>query len=112
MTVALSVRASSSCTFDVLENSPHAIHASDIVSGAVISASLALRQPLPAPHIGVACAGAAEMNERGQVLFALERREFHMMARKRSCHTAIEIRRREFHRMRGDYPGVQAIEPT
>src|ERR1035438_988302 len=34
------------------------------------------------------------------------------MALQSACHTAIEIRRREFHRMGRDYPCVQAIEPA
>jgi hypothetical protein len=45
-------------------------------------------------------------------LFALERRAFQMMALQSVCHTAIEVRRREFHRMRRDYPCVQSIEPA
>src|ERR1700694_188743 len=98
--------------FDVLKNSFHAVHACDIVSCAVISASLALRQPLPAPNVGVARACAAEMNERGQLLLAFERRESQMMALQNGCHAAIQVRRRELHCMRGDYAGVPSIEPA
>ncbi len=65
----------------------------------MISASLALRQPQPAPHVGIARAGAAEMDDRGQFLFALERREFQMMALQNIRHAAIEVGRRELHRM-------------
>ena len=45
-------------------------------------------------------------------LFARERREFQVMALQSYCHTAIKVRRREFHRMRRDYPRIQTIEPA
>src|SRR4029077_14147448 len=80
-------------SLDTLEDSFHGAHACDVIPGAVISATLTLRQPLPAPHIGVARASAAEVDERGQLLFSLERREFRMMALHDIRHTAIEVRR-------------------
>src|ERR1700726_3119383 len=99
-------------SLDTLEYSLHAIHARDVVPGAMISASFTLGQPLSTPDIGIARTCAAKMNERGQVLFALERREFQMMALEGGRYTAIEVRRGELHRMRGDYPSVQSIEPA
>src|SRR5450631_3431179 len=78
----------------------------------MISASLTRRQLEAAPDVGIARTCAAEMDHCGQLLLMFERREIQVMALQSACDGAIEIRRRELHRMGRDHPCVQAIEPA
>ena len=53
--------------------------------------------------------GAAEMDDRGQVLLLLERRR---SLSDQFCHVTIEERRSHFDRVAWHDPGVEAVEPT
>ena len=55
---------------------------------------------------------ALDVTDRKLIENALERREFQTMALQSGLHTAVQVRRRELHRVRGDYPCVQSIEPA
>ncbi len=55
--------------FQGLENPLHAGHAGNICAGFVVSAPLAVRQVQSAPHVGIAGARTAQMDDRGQFLF-------------------------------------------
>src|SRR5580698_87920 len=78
----------------------------------MVTASLSFRQSQAAPHVGIACAGAAQVDDRGQILLALERCEPDAVPLQCARHAAVEIGRRELHRMRGDDARVQTVEPA
>jgi len=77
-----------------VENAFHCIYARDVEPGLMIAAPLTVDQSQAAPDIGIARARTAQMDHGGQLLFAIERREFHMVAFQSAGHAAIEICRR------------------
>src|SRR5450631_870711 len=88
---------------EALEYPFHPVHARDVVASLMVAAALAFSQPQSAPHVGLAGGRPTQMDHRGQFLNALGRCKFDAMVLQGAGHTAVEICRRKFHRMRRDY---------
>jgi hypothetical protein len=78
----------------------------------VVTASLAAAESEAAARVGVAGTFAAQVDDRGQVLPLLQRRRFPAVAGEDPRDAAIEQRGRHLHRVAGDHPRVERVEPA
>jgi hypothetical protein len=78
----------------------------------VISATLMRDQAQPAPRIPLTRAGAAQVNERCEILLLPQRRSLDPSFRERLRDLPVEIRRRQLDRVRGNHACIQAVEPA
>ena len=90
----------------------HVIDSIQIHLGAVVSATLMRGQPEPARDVGMTGAGAAQMNQSGQILLLSKRRKGFPPMPDRAGHGTVKHRRRKFDRMAGQDAAVQAVEPA
>ena len=75
----------------------------------MVAASLVGRETKAPLCVVTAHPGTAEVNDRGQVLFLLERRR---ALPHQFCHMTVEERGGQLDRVAWDDSGVEAVEPT
>jgi transposase len=91
---------------------PSVVYTTDLLVSPdfVVSTPLAARQPKAATRVGVACAGAAEMDQSRELLLLLERCGFDSVPCQCTRNAFVEVRRRQLDGMTRNHPHVEAIE--
>src|SRR5262252_4600693 len=78
----------------------------------MIAAALPWSEPEAAPRVDLACAGAAQVNHRGEVLLVLQRRAGDSLVPECRRHAAVQIRCGELHSAPRCEAAVEAVEPA
>src|SRR5262245_3603571 len=97
---------------EAAEQPLHRVDLCQVAADVVVTALLAGSQLESPLREGVATAGAAEVNDRGQVLLLLERRHYRAMPRHRAGDAPVEQRRRHLDGVARHDPRVEPVEPA
>ena len=91
---------------EAVERSLHRIDLREIHADIVIPTPLAVNQPKPASRVVVARTGAAQMDQRSQLLLVLECSGGHSVPLESDRDTPVEVGRRELDSVSRHHPGI------
>ena len=90
----------------------HRIHLIEVALSRVIAASLTRRGPQTSRCEAVAGPGAAQMNQRGELMLLSQRCRLDAIAREDANDVPIQIRRSELDSMRRHGARIEGVEPA